>query len=389
LLITVLALAALLGLLLPLWFDLHSTLAAISATVYPGHRRVSGGALSLFQVFAGFTCFLENETSFPRVFPNVCEASNFYPLWLAAAAALIVAKVRRHMPWPPLVTAMLFAVALLCGFCLVRVPPWLLKVTAFDYVVEQRALVGIGIGGVIACCLYLDRCEPIAGARTATVLTLAFTVATAALVWSSWRHTPGLFPQQHQTFLSLLIHVAIMALFFFPATRRFALPALAAALVITNVSVNPVMRGLAPLLKSPVVARIEAIRAADPAGKWIGYNDLALPQLIKATGADVLNGTKIVPNLQFFRALNPDAEPIYNRYAHVECMLPGAAGKPQFRLVQSDYFIVHLAPDLPLLEAAGYRYLAVAGGWPDAEKHGFAPIATLRANDLWIYQSRF
>ncbi|MBV9007780.1 MAG: hypothetical protein JO354_01255 [Verrucomicrobia bacterium] len=282
----------------------------------------------------------------------------------------------------------LLAVGLLCAFCLLRVPQRLLTSTAFNYVVEQRALVGIGVGGVVACCLYLDRCEPLVNAREGAVLWLAFVAATVALVWWIWSRSPGVFPHPRQALLSLVIHLGIIGLFFFPLTRRWALPATAVALVITNFGVNPVMRGLSPLLASPVVATVEKIRASDTAGKWIVYNNRFLPQLIKAAGVDVLNGTKIVPDINFFRALDPDAEPIYDRYAHIECRLPAAQTKPAFQLLHLDYFIVDLAPDLPLLHTAGYRYLAMAGAWRDAQEHGFTLIARLRASDVWFYKSR-
>jgi len=60
-------------------------------------------------------------------FPNICEASNFYPLWLLAMLGLAAGWVRRRIPVSPLMalfTAFLIGLSL---YFVVRFPEWLLR----------------------------------------------------------------------------------------------------------------------------------------------------------------------------------------------------------------------------------------------------------------------
>jgi hypothetical protein len=83
---------------------------------------------------------------------------------------------------------------------------------------------------------------------------------------------------------SLIINASVVTLFFWDAKRPL-LPAVLAALILSNAGVNPIMRGLSPLLNSEAFRAIEEIQGADPKAKWIAYNDFNLAQLILATGA--------------------------------------------------------------------------------------------------------
>jgi hypothetical protein len=83
----------------------------------------------------------------------------------------------------------------------------------------------------------------------------------------------------------LIINASVVTLFFWDAKRPLLPAVLAALLILSNAGVNPIMRGLSPLLNSEALRAIEEIRGADPKAKWIAYNDFNLAQLILATGA--------------------------------------------------------------------------------------------------------
>ncbi len=92
--------AGLLGIaliLVPFCFDIRDTLHLVAHTAYPGQRRSHGGALSLVKLFSGFVGFFEAEQIHPEIYDNACEASNFYPLWVAATLAVIVARVQHQV----------------------------------------------------------------------------------------------------------------------------------------------------------------------------------------------------------------------------------------------------------------------------------------------------
>jgi hypothetical protein len=135
---------------------------------------------------------------------------------------------------------------------------------------------------------------------------------------------------------------------------------------------------------------VEKIRAADPQAKWIAYNDFNLAQLILATGARVFNGTKIVPDLTFWRRLDPDgrAKWIYNRYANIYCRLPADFDPEGLSLFHEDVYILSLLPDSSVLRDIGCQYLLFPDVWPDAELHGFSLVQQITQSNMWIYTRR-
>src|SRR5207253_9696992 len=83
-LLTIGAIAIILAILIAFWIDGRSTLDLVTHTDYPGSRRSTGGDLSIFKLFSGVASFFQTEKIFPKIYDNICEASNFYPLWPAA-----------------------------------------------------------------------------------------------------------------------------------------------------------------------------------------------------------------------------------------------------------------------------------------------------------------
>lgn len=54
-------------------------------------------------------------------------------------------------------------------------------------------------------------------------------------------------------------------------------------------------------------------------------------------------------------------------------------------LVHPDMYILFLPPDLPALQAAGYRYVVFPREWFEARAYGFALVEKIQRGDLWIY----
>jgi hypothetical protein len=127
--------------------------------------------------------------------------------------------------------------------------------------------------------------------------------------------------------------------------------------------------------------------AADPEAKWIAYGDYANGQLVKATGATVFNGTKIVPDLPFLRQLDPERayEAVYNRYARVICAVQVFPEEVSFSVLQDDVYAIHLPPGLPILRDSGYHYYVFPANWDDALFYDFSLVAKTPSNSVWIY----
>lgn len=390
-LLTGMAVCAVILALVPFWIEARSTLELVAHTDYPGARRSTGGGLSLFQLFSGLVGFFQTEETIPKVYPNICEASNFYPLWPAAIFAVFVARWRRVSGTSFLIVALGVLIICLSLYCLVPFPKWLLRATFLDFATERRALLTIGLASILLCCIFLDRYRAqIFTTRSAICAGLIFWFAIAGLLWNASLHNPQIFPDKRQVALALIINATIATLFFWETKRSWIPTVLAALLILSNAGVNPIMRGLSPLLNSQAFRVIEEIRAADPKAKWIAYNDLDLAQLILATGAPVLNGTKLLPDFTFFRRLDPGrpAESIYNRYANIYCRLPPDSDPGGLELFHEDIYVLSLPPDSPILREFGYDCLLFPDVWPDAKLHGFSLVQQITPSHLWIYKRK-
>jgi len=376
--------------LIPFWIDVRSTLALVAQTAYPGARRSTGGDLSLFKLFSGLTGFFETEQVEPGAYDNICEASNFYPMWPAAALAMLVARWRLRMSISPLLAALAVYLICLSLYCVVPMPGWFLRGTLLSFATEQRALLGIGLANIFFCCLFLDRYRARvftnAGALTAG---LAFWLAITVLLQAMRLHDRSFFFDTLQFALLLVINGVILALFFWETMRRWLPTVLGALLIFSNAGINPIMRGLSPLLDSSAFKAIDKARAADPEAKWIVYHSRYFAQLVKATGAPVLNGTKILPELQLLRRIDPEGNGdfIYNRYANITYELPKDPNQITFNLIYPDFYMAFISPDHPVLQQAGYRYLMFPNVWLEAESNGFSLVEEVHPSRLWVYRN--
>jgi len=381
--------SAIVVLLIPFWIDIRSTLHLVANTDYPGSRRSLGGGLSFFQLFSGVVGFFQNEDSVPAGFDNVVEGSNFYLLWPAVICAVLFARWRKIAPVSPLIIALAVFLVSLSLYCLVPFPRWLLRITLLEFAPERRAILAIGLANIFLCCLFLDAYRTrIFSKWNSVVVTLIFFFALAVLFWTAGLRAPRFSPGSRQLAAALVIDLLILILFFCAANRRWVLVALVFFLILSNAGVNPVMRGLAPLLKSEAFQAVDEVRRKDPDGKWIVFHDFNLAQMVIATGAPVLNGNKIIPDFNLWHQLDPDGigAPVYNRYANIECELAEDSPAASARLFHHDSYILFLPPELPTLREIGCRYFLFPAVWRRAEQHGFTEVYSNSRSGIFVYK---
>ena len=147
---------------------------------------------------------------------------------------------------------------------------------------------------------------------------------------------------------------------------------------------------LIPLLQAHAFQTVGKLQEADPGSRLIVYENGILSQLAKATGASVLNGSKIVPDLDFMHQLDPQGryESICNRYANILVSLPLQPGNVSFRLVSGDLYEMALPPNLPLLQTAGYNYVVFPRSWLNATLYGFSLVEEIEPTHLFVYKRR-
>ncbi len=374
--------------LVPFWIETWSTLQVVAQTEYPGRRHNTGGHYAVWQLFSGPIGFFESEDKVPPNFPNICEASNFYPLWPLAMFGVASGRARGRISISPLMVLLTVFIVGLSLYCVVRLPWWLLHATLLAHVHEARALLSIGVANILLVCLFLDRYrKPIFGKYWALCGALGAALGIGALFHAVGARNEGFFADRIHFTLLILANAVLVTMFFWDCARRWLPLVFALLLICSNGLINPVMRGLGPLTESAALQEVDKIRAADPEAKWIAYGDYVTGQLVKATGAPVLNGTKIVPDLPFLRQLDPERtyEAVYNRYAWVICAVQVFPEEVSFSLLQAEFYTIHLPPGLPILRDAGYHYYVFPENWRDALFYDFSLVAKTPMNNLWIY----
>jgi hypothetical protein len=376
--------------LIPFWLDTRSTLELVAQTVYPGIRRSTGGALSFFKLFSGVLGFFEIEQVGPRIYDNIAEASNFYPLWPAALLITALSAWRGRTKPKPLFLSIGFFLIGLSLYCVTPLPRWVAQATLLTFSTERRTLLALGIANILFCCLFLDRYrEAVVSQKKNIAAGLVCWIGLLGLLLSLDGQDPTFFSDKLKFMLPLTLSSALLTLFFWERARPLFPAVMATLLIWSNGGINPIMRGLSPLIDSAAFKSIDRLRKNNPKGKWIVFHTRYFAQLAKATGVSIFNGTKIIPDLDFFRQLDPDGinKFTYNRYANIACELPRHENRVEGGLVYPDFYILFLPPDLPLLQQAGYNYVVFPAEWKGANSYGFSMIERVTDGDLWIYRS--
>ncbi|MBM4336756.1 MAG: hypothetical protein FJ108_12730 [Deltaproteobacteria bacterium] len=384
-----LAIAAI-ALLLALYVgDVRATVDLMLGTVYPGARRSLGGDVSLTQVFGGFFAALMSEQSFPKAWQNVCEASGFLLLFPIPLSALAL-RVTRREP----VSAIEWS---LCAYLLVTLawmaiggPRALAIATGFGFSQGTRPVLGLGLGSILLCCVFLARSRSDLPRSLGGRIALASAgLGLLALLGRDFaRVSEGVFPL---AWIALACLVAAASGLLLLARRRISFAAFVLVPAIwSHALVNPVVVGLGPILDSAAFRQVSEIVAREPDARWAAYSGYALANWLKAAGAQVANGTKIVPPLAELRALDPDrrAESVYNRYANVSLIeRPGA--QVSFELRHADAYTIAIDPKSELWGTLGVRYLLLRSEPVDRDFLARNDLVIARPEQrLWVYRRR-
>ncbi len=384
--------------LLPWVLDCLPTLRIESQTVYPGQRHIYGGGLPLYQYLDGLFALGLEEKSLPPELRNVCEAANFYPLWMVSLAtgfgAFAVRAVRRDgklYEWLAdrgLKVALAVYLCLMTLYALVGLPQWFCNLTLMSREVECRSTLGLGTAGMIL--LVLSLVSRPAGAvrptRSALLFALAWCVGVAAfLFWYQALFVSFLTPWRVAAFL-LAATVSVAAYLFGP---RWLLPVMWSVAFMTKLAlVNPVCNGLPELLESPTMNRLATIVKADPSAQWAVYDSVPGVELIKTTGAHVVNGARIIPDFDVINRLDPEHRHLamYNQYSHLDFVDAPYAKDVTVSLFSVVYCKVGLHPRRLRELFPEVKYVVATHEIPSFLDAGFQLVGGVPQNNMWLYR---
>jgi hypothetical protein len=325
------------------------SLSVLSHTAYPGARSVQGGGVSLARYFLGFAAFLMNEQSVPQAVGNISEGSTFLLVWPVALVVGLFSLSRQHFrKLAPLACYLVFlSIYVVHGW-----PNWVSKVTLMNLVPSERVFIGLGLANVIFTVMVLAALERVSW--SSRIVGGAVMVVLASILPVFGEVVFGEFLDGPDYILCGVVLASLCLPILLGNRVSFA----AAVLVISVVSsgrVNPVVRGLGPLVRNHVTEAISEVPPNLRNRTWLVYGGFVLPQLFKAAGLEVVTGSKFVPQLSLWRLLDPSERyrDVYNRYAHFQ-FAPAATGEVlQMDLVQADLVTVTVSPCAGELARAG------------------------------------
>jgi hypothetical protein len=380
--------AAVALLLWPTFRLCRPTLEMISQTSYPGTRRNFGGGMSPLGLFSGALNFFDSEGVYPDLFANASEASNFFPLWVAAGAVVVFRWARTGRRPEPVVAALFGCILLFSVYSILGVPPWFGRATGLSFCMQQRTLLAIGLAGMLLVFVTLRAGAPaLNSSRRRLFATLGMAAVLLAYLLCVEAQAPRFLSPSR--FSLLLAAGTLLSAAYFSLKPQLFAALFAGALLLNNFLVNPVNQGLPGLLEPAAGRRIASLPHRAPEARWAVYEQSTLAQFLISRGATVFNGVKAVPQLDILRKLDPngDALSVYNRYAFIVLGLPREKGaEPRFEAVIADIYRAYVSPQEPALRDAGLKYVVFRRALDDDEAAGLRLVEAMAENKIWIYE---
>ena len=312
----------------------------LNGTVYPGHRRVSGGGTSLFQLLSapfGLT-LAQNGAGISG--SNQSEISSFLMLGPFALLQLFRLRLRDLMfRWRVLLLGTAGIFVILVAWFLISLPPPLASLLLLNRVPPYRAIIGVGLAGILLMALLCtaefrpvqevaadaDFAARVVRTRNRRINSGALVCAAAAFVmyfWEGRRFVAG-FPTLQLSLVGAGLGCAAAALVVLLTSARKAIAGGIAFVVfgaVVALPVNPLYNGLGVLTSSPllpVFAKVAA-RASGPGhNRWLSFSGTAVTDELRASGLPTLNAEDIYPDKKAWAVLDPDSKSvaIWDRYA--------------------------------------------------------------------------
>jgi hypothetical protein len=401
--------------------QVQKTIMLMAQTEYPGNRISAGGEYTLARYFAGFYDLLLAEKHYPTEWANVCESSGFIVLFPFVLLSYVVRRIPlREIRRIELV--LMSYIALFSIWMLLDVPDVIGAITLLNRIPAKRAMIGPGFAGILLVIVHLsgtrysqgkDRHvhalrrsrktakKPTPGTGTgsslrrigfdAAILLTAFLVLLphGLLLKSS---TQDFFGNESVVGLSAYFAIAGWSIITF-RSRLFGFLILLMT-VGSNLLVNPLTIGLAPIFDKDLMRLATEIRTKEPGAGWVVYGDNTLANYLIAAGVNVVNGTKFAPDLQRMAAIDISGSNrrIYNRYANIAVFPPqendSTRADGKFTLDLEDTYHVVIDPCAARLAHLGISYYVFAFLPTNTALSCITPVMDHRVNGLWVYRRR-
>ncbi|MHB9782239.1 DUF7657 domain-containing protein [Streptococcus sp. 10F2] len=303
-----------------LW-DSKEALSLTLNTVYPGSRISVGGEGEIAQLVE----FLQNVLLPFRIpkHDNQVELSTsfqFVPFFILTIP-FIVKKYK--------IVENSFGLFLVCFtsllvlYTFVEIPEVISKITLFSFVTSSRAWQAASVMGVFASLWFIGLVWRETSNR---VLYLIVGMLPAFLLYSYLIINEYLDIHYISRTTSLIIFIVFsLSYILFVFRKKFFVLPLFVLILLSGMTVNPVVSGLDVIEDKAISLEISKIKNKDSNAIWMTENGYyyQLPQML---GAKSIDGVRFYPDIELMSILDPDSkmEKQWNRYSHMRYLLVGS-----------------------------------------------------------------
>jgi len=367
-------------------YALKDTLLIIQNTEYPAGRISAGGGLGMARVLSGIYGFFLKENIFPKAWGNICEASNFIIIspWLLLP---FIFNIKNWLKKERLLVILLIYQGLLCFWITRGFPLMASKLTLFSLVTEQRALIGLGLANILSAILFFTKPQYRLKWNFVQGIFFSLIAFLLAVLHGFWlnRQSNGFFYAYQIIWASFFCASLAYSLL---TQRKFLFFMIIGILILPNLGVNPLARGLSPLMDQELTYFMDGLNIQARSSEWIVFGDCRVANFLKSTGVNVFNGTQAAPELSRMKVLDPagNYRKIYNRYATISCVTNTRQDEASFSLNHNDFYTLKVHPCNLKLAQLGVNYFVFTYKPANAEVACLEPLSEQSVSGLHIYR---
>ncbi len=343
-------------------YEVRDAIVAAAHTVYPGQRILGGGGITVARLLSNWMDFWKSDARYPVSEGNICEGTGF--LWLLPFTLFSLGRrLGGQTGLRGLLVACWIVAAGLLTWMIFPIPPWVGHWLLLDHVQAHRCLPALGVVNVAGVILYLslrrgeEPSDAAARGRRPWAEIAAVFLGVLMLLTLTNDSYPAFFQGSEVFWGAGYITLLVACLL---AVRPGLLAgALLVPLVLANGLINPVDRGAQVVTRSALFRTIQG----EPRlleGKWLLYSRSFVNMgFVVATGADVFNSFKVLPNLRDLAAFDPEGRFLNNyNQSGFTLAVPLPEGQPStFEFVNIGVLRWSVSPLDPALRQVGVRFV--------------------------------
>ncbi|MCI8326804.1 MAG: YfhO family protein [Lachnospiraceae bacterium] len=319
--IAVLCVGFMLSITMAFFRDNMEYMTGIIDTVYPG-KRISYGGMKLQNLLRSIACLWTPY----RNFDNPSEIGCFivlFPIPYILGIRMLIKNIKEKKKdiflWALMGIATIFGL-----YCAFPLPKLLAKILLLTYSTPYRTADVIGYIMILLLMVLLGKYGSKAQLKPLLGVGLTGIVLAGTLCYTQIEYSEFLdFKYYLLTAIVLFIVFTPLVTNFREKWSKYSMIGFTIMVLVTGLSVNPLMCGLDVIYSKPIAKKVQEIVREDSDGKWIAVDNGIAANYLIACGAPTINSVNYMPNMKLWKKLDPsgEKEKIYNRYAHISIKL--------------------------------------------------------------------